>query len=352
MSEVRAFFESRVAHWDDAVKDAKPRWDTEVIATAVTLAMNDAATTGKLHPKTRQALDRIWTLQSRTAASPGSSATGPPSSTTTTTAPSSPPSASGWPPTVTRGPTAQRGPRRLKKYLRATSRPRPPPPDVPPLGVPQARRPDDGPEAGETTDCCRSSTPTAAGACPPWATGSAGTARRTRGRAERRIRDRPGRLRAQAGRASRRRPGDQKGVALAAGQPARVGPVVHPVAEQRQGPLHRQRRDGLRRDGDPVGQAPRRGRARVHDGPACGRRNRMFGAVSRPACACRPRVSCSKPGRRRPPVPIRRGRGDPRRTRLAVSQATKPSGDLPARLANADRGPINTSLKRKQRSIY
>jgi squalene-hopene/tetraprenyl-beta-curcumene cyclase len=63
MQEVRAFFESRVEHWDDDAKAAKPRWDAEVIATAVTLAINDAATTGTLHPTTRRALDRIWTLQ-------------------------------------------------------------------------------------------------------------------------------------------------------------------------------------------------------------------------------------------------------------------------------------------------
>lgn len=59
MKEVRAFFEGRAANWDKA----KPRWDTEVVATAVALAFNDARTTGKLHPVTRQALDRMWTLQ-------------------------------------------------------------------------------------------------------------------------------------------------------------------------------------------------------------------------------------------------------------------------------------------------
>lgn len=63
MPEIRAFFERRVAHWDDAEKSAKPRWDTEVAATAVALALNDAGTTGKLHPMTRKALDRMWTLQ-------------------------------------------------------------------------------------------------------------------------------------------------------------------------------------------------------------------------------------------------------------------------------------------------
>lgn len=40
-----------------------PRWDAEVIATAAALAFNDAATSGKLHPLTRQALDKMWTLQ-------------------------------------------------------------------------------------------------------------------------------------------------------------------------------------------------------------------------------------------------------------------------------------------------
>jgi squalene-hopene/tetraprenyl-beta-curcumene cyclase len=63
MGEIRGFFEDRVAHWDAAEKEAKPRWDTEVVATAAALAINDAATTGKLNPLTRRALDRMWTLQ-------------------------------------------------------------------------------------------------------------------------------------------------------------------------------------------------------------------------------------------------------------------------------------------------
>ncbi|MCA1686014.1 MAG: squalene--hopene cyclase [Planctomycetia bacterium] len=62
-TEVRTFFEGRVAHWDDPAKSAKPRWDAEVVATAASLALNDAATTGTLHPLTRRALDRAWTLQ-------------------------------------------------------------------------------------------------------------------------------------------------------------------------------------------------------------------------------------------------------------------------------------------------
>jgi squalene-hopene/tetraprenyl-beta-curcumene cyclase len=63
MAEVRRFFEDRVAHWDDENQEAKPRWDAEVVATATALAIHDAATTGRLHPLTRKALDRTWTLQ-------------------------------------------------------------------------------------------------------------------------------------------------------------------------------------------------------------------------------------------------------------------------------------------------
>jgi squalene-hopene/tetraprenyl-beta-curcumene cyclase len=63
MSEIRSFFEGRVAGWDKPEKSAKPRWDAEVVATAAALSFNDAATTGKLHPLTRAALDRTWTLQ-------------------------------------------------------------------------------------------------------------------------------------------------------------------------------------------------------------------------------------------------------------------------------------------------
>lgn len=40
-----------------------PRWDAEVVATAAALAFNDAHTSGKLHPLTRAALDRMWTVQ-------------------------------------------------------------------------------------------------------------------------------------------------------------------------------------------------------------------------------------------------------------------------------------------------
>ena len=43
--------------------DKGPRWDAEVVMSAAVLALNDAATTGKLHPTTRKALDRMWTVQ-------------------------------------------------------------------------------------------------------------------------------------------------------------------------------------------------------------------------------------------------------------------------------------------------
>lgn len=59
-SEVRKFAEELIEkRW----ADAGPRWDAEVVAAAAALAFNDAATTGKLHPLTRQALDRMWTVQ-------------------------------------------------------------------------------------------------------------------------------------------------------------------------------------------------------------------------------------------------------------------------------------------------
>lgn len=59
LQEIRAFFENRAANWDTA----KPRWDAEVVTTAVGLAVNDAHSTGKLHALSRKALDRMWALQ-------------------------------------------------------------------------------------------------------------------------------------------------------------------------------------------------------------------------------------------------------------------------------------------------
>ena len=40
-----------------------PRWDAEVVMSALTLAANDVATGGKLHPVTKTALERMWVVQ-------------------------------------------------------------------------------------------------------------------------------------------------------------------------------------------------------------------------------------------------------------------------------------------------
>ncbi|MDC0261954.1 terpene cyclase/mutase family protein [Planctomycetaceae bacterium] len=59
-SQIREALEDLVeTRWEDK----GPRWDAEVVMSAAVLAMNDAATTGKLHPTTRKALDRMWTVQ-------------------------------------------------------------------------------------------------------------------------------------------------------------------------------------------------------------------------------------------------------------------------------------------------
>ncbi|MBI3855393.1 MAG: squalene--hopene cyclase [Planctomycetes bacterium] len=65
--EIRGFFERLAGSWE---RDKPPRkysvsggWDAQIIATAATLAMHDARTTRELHPATRQALDKMWTLQ-------------------------------------------------------------------------------------------------------------------------------------------------------------------------------------------------------------------------------------------------------------------------------------------------
>lgn len=57
---VRRYAEKLV---DERWPDNGPRWDAEVVATAAALAFNDAATTRTLHPTTRTALDRMWTIQ-------------------------------------------------------------------------------------------------------------------------------------------------------------------------------------------------------------------------------------------------------------------------------------------------
>jgi squalene-hopene/tetraprenyl-beta-curcumene cyclase len=74
LRQVRQFLEDRVAAWDRGGKGAgyldggdsvtaQTEGITEVVATAATLALHDAQSTGKLHPRTRLALDRMWELQ-------------------------------------------------------------------------------------------------------------------------------------------------------------------------------------------------------------------------------------------------------------------------------------------------
>jgi squalene-hopene/tetraprenyl-beta-curcumene cyclase len=75
---IRKYLEDRVLEWDrggkgagylkgtGSVKDTEGI--TEVVAVAATLAFHDAGTTGKLHPRTREALSRMWELQRPTGA--------------------------------------------------------------------------------------------------------------------------------------------------------------------------------------------------------------------------------------------------------------------------------------------
>jgi squalene-hopene/tetraprenyl-beta-curcumene cyclase len=63
-----SFLEDRVAGWDKGglgrgLPVEEDEAVSEVVATASTLAIHDAQSTGKLHELTRQALDRMWTLQ-------------------------------------------------------------------------------------------------------------------------------------------------------------------------------------------------------------------------------------------------------------------------------------------------
>lgn len=62
--EVRAFFETIVAQGLEGEPSLpKDAVTSVVIQTAAALAFHDRATTGKLHPRTRQQLDRMWKLQ-------------------------------------------------------------------------------------------------------------------------------------------------------------------------------------------------------------------------------------------------------------------------------------------------
>jgi squalene-hopene/tetraprenyl-beta-curcumene cyclase len=61
--EMRSFFERRIEKWDSGGLPDGSEGTTEIVATAATLAFHDAQSTGKLHPLTRKALDKMWTVQ-------------------------------------------------------------------------------------------------------------------------------------------------------------------------------------------------------------------------------------------------------------------------------------------------
>ena len=59
--EVRQFFENYARSFD--TDRERVEWPTQVVATAVTLSLNDATTSDMLHPMTREALEWMWALQ-------------------------------------------------------------------------------------------------------------------------------------------------------------------------------------------------------------------------------------------------------------------------------------------------
>ena len=67
LAEVRAYFEGRITNWDEDEKEKKHSY-REIVGTATALAIYDAQTTGRLQPITRQALDRMWTMQRKDGA--------------------------------------------------------------------------------------------------------------------------------------------------------------------------------------------------------------------------------------------------------------------------------------------
>ncbi len=65
---VRKFFEDSAVSWEQGKPDNRQRHDAYKVVTAVALAVHDSASTGKLHPTTRKALDRMWGLQRKDGA--------------------------------------------------------------------------------------------------------------------------------------------------------------------------------------------------------------------------------------------------------------------------------------------
>jgi squalene-hopene/tetraprenyl-beta-curcumene cyclase len=67
LAELRKFFEGRITNWD-ADEQVKKHQHREIVGTSTALAIHDAQTSGKLQPVTREALDRMWTLQRKDGA--------------------------------------------------------------------------------------------------------------------------------------------------------------------------------------------------------------------------------------------------------------------------------------------
>lgn len=67
MGEVRAFLERLADGWEADKPTRKlvvdGAWDSQIVGTAVALAVHDARTTGTLHPLTRKAFAKTWSLQ-------------------------------------------------------------------------------------------------------------------------------------------------------------------------------------------------------------------------------------------------------------------------------------------------
>lgn len=67
LAEIRQFFEGRIARWEEDEK-VKKHAHREIVGTAAALALHDARTAGRLAPITREALDRMWTMQRKDGA--------------------------------------------------------------------------------------------------------------------------------------------------------------------------------------------------------------------------------------------------------------------------------------------
>jgi squalene-hopene/tetraprenyl-beta-curcumene cyclase len=67
LGEVRAFLEKIAENWEAGKPTRKLvvpyAWDSQIVGTAVALAVHDARTTGKLHPLTKKAFEKTWAIQ-------------------------------------------------------------------------------------------------------------------------------------------------------------------------------------------------------------------------------------------------------------------------------------------------